>query len=346
MLRIFISYRRDDSGGYTLPLYERLSQHFGPEHVFKDIDTIPFGEDFVEHLEQAVGSCDVLIAVIGKQWLNATNDKHQRRLDDPKDYVRLEIQMALKRKIRVIPCLVGGATMPTQELLPKPLETLHRRRAFQISDTRFDSDLESLIQAISSTSSSASEYRDKGKPKIVPWIQYSLIALVIVLGLGLIVAVYQFVKSTGPNEKSQGSELSAKTLGKILDFQETLSTNKDFISVRNAIEACQPLYVSWGGKFDHEVMNQYLNFFENIGHLNQEKLLDLEKIDFYFGAYLVETAAHPHVRRYIQDFQEHGQKDAFSEFQAVAEKITAANKERLELATRVEIACQLTLNKS
>ncbi len=140
MLRIFISYRREDSGGYGLPLYERLRQHFGSEQVFKDIDTIPIGEDFVEYLERAVGACDVLIAVIGKHWLTASDEQGQRRLDDPKDYVRLEIQMALKRKIRVIPCLVGGATMPAQELLPKPLEALHRRRAFEISNDRIDSE--------------------------------------------------------------------------------------------------------------------------------------------------------------------------------------------------------------
>jgi hypothetical protein len=112
MSRIFISYRRDDSAGYAGRLYDRLAAHFEPENVFMDIDAIEPGLDFVEVIEQAVGSCDVLIALIGKQWLAIKDGQGRRRLENPEDFVRLEIKTALDRNIRVIPALVGGAAMP------------------------------------------------------------------------------------------------------------------------------------------------------------------------------------------------------------------------------------------
>jgi len=106
--RIFISYRREDSAPYAGRLYDRLGQHFGKDKIFMDIDTIEPGVDFVEDIEQAVGSCDVLIALIGKQWLTISDATGQRRLDNPEDFVRLEIKTALARNIRVIPALLPG----------------------------------------------------------------------------------------------------------------------------------------------------------------------------------------------------------------------------------------------
>ena len=91
MARIFISYRRDDSGGWESRLYDRLSQHFGRDNVFMDIDTIEPGLDFVAVIQEAVGSCEALIAVIGRQWLTSTDAVGQRRLDNPEDFVRVEI---------------------------------------------------------------------------------------------------------------------------------------------------------------------------------------------------------------------------------------------------------------
>jgi hypothetical protein len=113
MARIFLCYRRDDSGGYAGRLYDRLGQRFGHDNLFMDIDTIAPGLDFVEAIEKAVGTCDVLLAVIGRQWLTSTDSQGQRRLDNPEDFVRLEIVTALVRQIRVIPVLVGGAIHAT-----------------------------------------------------------------------------------------------------------------------------------------------------------------------------------------------------------------------------------------
>lgn len=145
---IFISYRREDAAGQAGRLYDHLSAHFGRERVFMDVDRIEPGEDFVEAINRAVGSCSILLVVIGKNWLAATDGK-QRRLDNPHDYVRLEISAALERNIRTIPLLVQDARMPEAEDLPEPLARLSRRNAHEISDGyRWGQDVQALINFI------------------------------------------------------------------------------------------------------------------------------------------------------------------------------------------------------
>ncbi len=146
-LDIFICYRRGDSAGHAGRLADALVDRFGPNSVFMDVDTIEPGVDFVEEIDRAVGHCDVLIALIGPQWLGAA-DARGRRLDDPDDLVRLEIQTALERKIRVIPTLVGGADMPSQGQLPGALANLARRNAVELSDRRFRSDMQMLFATL------------------------------------------------------------------------------------------------------------------------------------------------------------------------------------------------------
>ena len=148
MPKIFISYRRDDSGGHAGRLYDRLVQHFGPENVFIDVDTIGPGVDFVEAVNHAVTACDRLIAVIGREWLAAPGARGNRRLDDPEDMVRLEIATAFERGIRVIPLLVQGAQPPQATELPDGLKDLASRNALEVTDARFHSDLDRLIEEL------------------------------------------------------------------------------------------------------------------------------------------------------------------------------------------------------
>lgn len=148
-LSIFISYRRDDSAGYAGRLYDRLRGSFAKDRLFMDIDNIPPGEDFVEVLENAIASCNVVLVLIGKQWVSMTNAGGTRRLDDPNDFVRLEIATALRRNVRVIPVLVRGATMPPESALPSDVRPLARRQAFVIGDDDFHHDVDRLIAAIS-----------------------------------------------------------------------------------------------------------------------------------------------------------------------------------------------------
>ena len=112
MARIFISYRRDDSAAHAGRLYDWLQSHFGQGQVFMDVDAIKPRLDFVEVVQEAVGSCDSLIAVIGRDWLGASDGIGRRRLEILEDLVRLEIATALTRNIQVIPVLVQGAQMP------------------------------------------------------------------------------------------------------------------------------------------------------------------------------------------------------------------------------------------
>ena len=144
---IFISYRREDTSGYAGRLYDKLKNHLG-DQVFMDIDTIDPGSDFIMTVENAVSSCNILIALIGRNWLNITDMIGRRRLDNPEDFVRLEILSALNQNIKVIPVLVQGASMPHREDLPEPIGRLARLNAIELSDTRWAYDMERLIKVI------------------------------------------------------------------------------------------------------------------------------------------------------------------------------------------------------
>jgi len=148
MGKIFIGYRREDSAGHSGRLFDKLSEHFGKDHVFMDVAGIEPGVDFVEAIEKAVGSSDAFIVVIGKQWLSVTDADGRRRLDNPEDFIRLEIAAALRRNIRVIPVLVQGATAPSSGNLPEDLKKLSRLHAHEISDHRWDFDVGTLIQTL------------------------------------------------------------------------------------------------------------------------------------------------------------------------------------------------------
>jgi hypothetical protein len=148
MRSIFISYRREDSAGQAGRLYDHLHQRTDIGKVFMDVVTIEPGVDFEESIESEVGRCDILIAVIGKSWIDSKDESGKRRLDDPKDFIRLETAAALRRKIRVIPVLVQGARMPRADELPEDLQSLARRQAVEVRDTRWNADVGDLIERI------------------------------------------------------------------------------------------------------------------------------------------------------------------------------------------------------
>ena len=142
--RIFLNYRREDSQGEAGRLYDSLREHFSSKELFMDVDAIEPGLDFVDVLEGAVASCDVLLALMGRDWATVSIDG-RRRLDNPSDFVRLEIAAALRRNVRVVPVLVHGTTMPPADALPDDLKALTRRAAIELSHTRWRSDVTSLV---------------------------------------------------------------------------------------------------------------------------------------------------------------------------------------------------------
>ena len=138
--RIFINYRRADSAGWARQLDSDLSARFGSERVFRDVAIEP-GVDFVDHIERVMDVCDVCVTVIGPGWATAATGG-RRRLDDPGDLVRLEIERALQRPdVDVIPVLVDGARMPGEHELPEGLRPLARRNACELTDSRWDYDV-------------------------------------------------------------------------------------------------------------------------------------------------------------------------------------------------------------
>jgi hypothetical protein len=146
--KIFINYRRGDDPGFTGRLFDRLHEAFEPEGLFMDVDNIAPGLDFVRVLEEQVAQCDVLLAVIGKGWIEAGDATGARRLDNPDDFVRIEIESALKQDKRVIPVLVGEARMPRADELPESIRPLARRNAVRLTHERFRADAQGLIKAL------------------------------------------------------------------------------------------------------------------------------------------------------------------------------------------------------
>jgi hypothetical protein len=147
--RIFISYRRSDSADIAGRIYDRLIAKFGRNPIFKDVDSIPLGIDFKEYLGKRVSECDVLLAIIGDHWADASDAAGKKRLDDPADFVRIEIEAALERGIPVIPLMVRGAQMPVEENIPISLRKLVFKNGIQIrSDPDFHHDMDRLISSL------------------------------------------------------------------------------------------------------------------------------------------------------------------------------------------------------
>jgi hypothetical protein len=165
---VFISYRREETAYAAGWLYDRLVEHLGRDKVFKDIDSIQLGDDWVEVINDEVSSCDVLLALIGDRWLTITDEQGRSRLEDPHDFVRLEIEAALTRNVRVIPILVEGARMPHLEELPASLSRLTRRQALELSPQSFDFDLGRLLPVLDRTLAEARPGPPGGAPPEPP----------------------------------------------------------------------------------------------------------------------------------------------------------------------------------
>jgi hypothetical protein len=145
---VFISYRRGADSGFAGWLDEHLERAFGRERVFMDVDSIKPGEDFAAVIKSQVAACDVLLALIGRGWLAATDETGQRRLDNPKDFVRIEIAAALAQGKRVIPVLTDDVSMPRAEDLPEEIRSLARLHAIRLTQDHFSDDATRLVRAI------------------------------------------------------------------------------------------------------------------------------------------------------------------------------------------------------
>lgn len=151
MTEIFVSYRREDSAGWTGRLAHDLHQEFGRSHVFHDVDTMIPGCVFPDAITLSLQRADCVLVVIGPNWLTAKDSKGKYRISDPNDYVRLEVATALRSGSPVIPVLVGGAEAPPESKLPDDIKSLSRRHAFELSDRHWHDDINRLVRAIGPT---------------------------------------------------------------------------------------------------------------------------------------------------------------------------------------------------
>jgi hypothetical protein len=143
---IFISYRRGESAGYAGRLHESLERRLGDGHIFRDVDELEPGQDFVDAIAARLRDCAACLVMIGAEWLLVTDRSDRRRLEQANDYVRLEIEAALARPdLLVVPVLVEGAAMPSAEDLPASIRALSRRHALSLRDETWDSDVDRLV---------------------------------------------------------------------------------------------------------------------------------------------------------------------------------------------------------
>src|SRR4051812_1872803 len=145
---VFVSYRRDDSAGHAGRLGEALVQRYGRAQVFLDVESIELGGDFVDAIGDALGRCAILLALIGPRWSSATDAAGRRRLQDPSDPVRRELELAMERGVRIVPVLLQGAAMPDESDLPETLTPLVRCQAFELSDRLWEESRRVLLDAL------------------------------------------------------------------------------------------------------------------------------------------------------------------------------------------------------
>ncbi len=194
LVRVFLGYRRGDAGGYAGRLTDVLLQRLGSRSVFQDVTAISPGEDYTLAIDRALADCDAALVVIGPGWLTAASPEGTRRLFEPGDYVRLELARMLRRDIRVIPVLVGGAALPTAADLPSELQGLARRQAVVLHDETWHQDVDGLVRSL------------HGEPTVQTkrnrrWLLFGTVALVL-LALGA-AAWWRWGPSSGQQAGSQ-----------------------------------------------------------------------------------------------------------------------------------------------
>jgi hypothetical protein len=145
---VFINYRRGETAGEARALFNELTQTLGRDSVFMDVDTIALGRDFRQVVRERVETCDLMLALVGRDWVSSANPAGRRRLDDANDFVRIEIEAALKRNIPLTPVLVQGAQMPSPEELPETIREFAYRNGFELSHNRWESDVHEMLKRL------------------------------------------------------------------------------------------------------------------------------------------------------------------------------------------------------
>jgi Tol biopolymer transport system component len=201
---IFISYRRTDNPDAVGRIYDRLIAEFGKARVFKDVDSIPLGQDFRGHLNDIVGDCAAVLAIIGPKWTDIRNEAGQKRLEDPDDFVRIELEAALARNVPVVPVLVGHAPIPGTSQLPSTLSSLAFRQSIEVRpDPDFHNDATRLVAALKAiidpNAPQVQPLRDKPRRSWLPWLA-SLAAATTLAAIAFAVPALKHLRDSPPPE--------------------------------------------------------------------------------------------------------------------------------------------------
>jgi TIR domain len=209
---VFISYRREDSEGQARALFQELAARLGKDAVFMDVDSIGLGRDFRTVLQERLASCDVMLALIGRDWLEGKDKSGRRRIENAGDFVRLEIAAALKRNIPVTPVLLHGAQMPAAEQLPEDLSDLAYRNGFELSHNRWESDVHELMKRLGlvpRTDPTADRKTGAAtatpQPARKPWLAIAIVLAVVIAAVGGGFLYYQKVM-----QKKFNAEIEAR----------------------------------------------------------------------------------------------------------------------------------------
>ena len=221
---IFISYRREETAGEAGRLYDHLIDHFGAYRVFMDVDSIAIGADFTKAIIEAISGCSILLVLIGRHWSAVTDVKGIRRIESPQDFVRVEVETALRQDIRVVPVLVDGAELPQPDDLPASLRPLLLRQALQLSNAGFRSEVARLIAAVDAVLGTGSvqtakvpkrpkqssekpkpDHRARSRPRPLVYFGLSILSLVSVLSLFVSAAAVNYAADTNLRIKAYGT---------------------------------------------------------------------------------------------------------------------------------------------
>jgi hypothetical protein len=189
MVNIFISYRRDDSAGYAGRLTDALEKRLGKDNVFRDVEDIKPGEDFVKALERNLQNASAFLVIIGKDWLTARDHQGRRRLENPKDYVRIEIESALRLDGLIIPVLVEGAVMPKPEDLPRSIAAIANRQAIEMTDSRWEEDIKRLIETFNAFPDE--RLKDNSLASKSKWLRRITLSFALILITGILFFIFQ-----------------------------------------------------------------------------------------------------------------------------------------------------------
>jgi hypothetical protein len=193
---VFISYRRQDSSGHTGRLHDRLAAEFGDERIILDVDDIELGLDFAKQISDFVAGCDALLAVIGPSWLTLAEKDGTPRIENPDDFVRLEIAAALERDVRVVPVLVNGAQMPTADQLPEEIKPLALRHGLELSDQRWSYDVGRLVDSLRPLDGPVEPRAEKPAPAPAP-ARGRRVYIAAIAAVAVVLAVVTVVLVTG-----------------------------------------------------------------------------------------------------------------------------------------------------